>query len=200
MNHGTNAMKKILCIAAVPALALLWAMARPEKPAVVACVDLERVYAGLDQHKAAEQKLNDLIKAESSKRDAIVNETQSLQAELENFKPDTPGFNETARKLTDAAGRLKVFEDFLKRKLEFERAQLVRVTYGSIKAAIGDLSKAQGVDIVFMDDATPPFDKNDPRPITQQISGRRMLWFNPQLDMTDDLIKAMNASFAAGKK
>ena len=134
------------------------------------------------------------------RRDAIVNETQSLQAELENFKPDTPGFNETARKLTDAAGRLKVFEDFLKRKLEFERAQLVRVTYGAIKSAIGDLSKAQGVDIVFMDDATPPFDKNDPRPITQQISGRRMLWFNPQLDMTDDLIKAMNASFAAGKK
>lgn len=193
-------MKKILCIVAVPALALLWAMAGPGRPAVVACVDLERVYAGLDQHKAGEQRLNDLLKAESSKRDGIVNEVQSLQAELENFKPDTPGFNETARKLTDAAGRLKVFEDFLKRKVEFEKAQLVRATYGSIKGALGDLCKANSIDVVFMDDATPPFDKNDPRPITQQISGRRMLWFNPQLDVTDDLIKAMNASFAAGKK
>ena len=192
-------MKKILIAAAVPTLALLWAMARPEKPAVVACVDLERVYAGLDQHKAGENRLNDLLKSEAAKRDALVSETQSLQAELENFTPDSPGFNETARKLTDTAGRLRVFEEFLKRKMEFERAQLVRATYAAVKASLADLCKAQGVDIVFMDDATPPFDKNDPRPITQQISGRRMLWFNPALDMTDDLIKSMNASFAAGK-
>lgn len=192
-------MKKILTVVAIPALALLWAMARPEKPAVVACVDLERVYAGLDQHKAGENRLNDLLKAEATKRDALVAETQSLQAELENFNADSPVFNETARKLTDTAGRLRVFEDFLKRKMEFERSQLVRATYASVKAALGDLCKAQGIDIVFMDDASPPFDKNDPRPITQQISGRRMLWFNPTLDVTDDLIKSMNASFASGK-
>jgi Skp family chaperone for outer membrane proteins len=192
-------MKKILIAAAIPTLALLWAMARPEKPAVVACVDLERVYAGLDQHKAGENRLNDLLKAESTKRDALVSETQSLQAELENFTPDSPGFNETARKLTDTAGRLRVFDEFLKRKIEFEKGQLVRATYAGVKAALGEVCKAQGVDIVFMDDATPPFDKNDPRPITQQISGRRMLWFNPALDMTDELIKSMNASFAAGK-
>ena len=139
------------------------------------------------------------MKTEATKRDAIATEVQSLQAELENFKPDTPGYAETGRKLTDAAGRLKVFEEFLKRKLEFEQAQLVRNTYGGIKASLGDLCKAQGIDIVFMDDATPPFDKNDPRPITQQISGRRMLWFSSSLDITDAVIKQMNESFAAGK-
>ncbi|MBU6364458.1 MAG: hypothetical protein KGQ95_09605, partial [Acidobacteria bacterium] len=97
------------------------------------------------------------------------------------------------------AGRLKVFEEFLKRKMEFEQAQLVRGTYNAIKGALPELCKAQGIDIVFMDDATPPFDRADPRPITQQISGRRMLWFNPQLDITDAVIKSMNESFAAGK-
>jgi Skp family chaperone for outer membrane proteins len=193
-------MKKILIAAAVPTLALLWAMARPEKPAVVACVDLERVYAGLDQHKAGEGRLDELLKGEAVKRDKLVADTQSIQAELENFNNDSPVYNETARKLRDAADRLRVFEDFLKRKLEFERANLVRSTYAAVKAALSDYCKAQNIDIVFMDDATPPFDKNDPRPITQQISGRRMLWFNPALDVTDDLIKSMNASFAAGKK
>ena len=193
-------MKKILIAAAIPTLALLWAMARPEKPAVVACVDLERVYAGLDQHKAGEGRLDELLKGEAVKRDKLVAETQSIQAELENFNNDSPVYNETARKLRDAADRLRVFEDFLKRKLEFERANLVRSTYAAVKAALSDYCKAQNIDIVFMDDATPPFDKNDPRPITQQISGRRMLWFNPALDVTDDLIKSMNASFAAGKK
>jgi Skp family chaperone for outer membrane proteins len=186
-------------LAVVPVLALLWAMVAPEKPAVVACVDLERVFAGLDRHKAGEARLTDLMKAEATKRDAISAEIQSLQAELENFKADSPNYQETARKLADAAGRLKVFEEFLKRKMEFEQAQVVRGTYGAIKAALPDLCKAQGIDVVFMDDATPPFDRADPRPITQQISGRRMLWFNPQLDITDLVIKKMNESFAAGK-
>jgi Skp family chaperone for outer membrane proteins len=197
MPHRSTRL--ILWLAAIPALALLWAMVTPQKPAVVACVDLERVFAGLDRHKAGEARLTELMKAEAAKRDAITAEMQSLQAEAENFKPDSSNFIETGRKLTDAAGRLKVFEEFLKRKMEFEQAQLVRGTYNAIKTALPDLCKAQGIDVVFMDDATPPFDRADPRPITQQISGRRMLWFNPQLDITDLLIKSMNESFAAGK-
>jgi Skp family chaperone for outer membrane proteins len=178
-NHT---MRRIAIIAAIPSLLLLWAMVAAQKPAVIGCVDLERVFAGLDQHKAGEARLQDL-----------------LQAELENFKPDTPGYAETGRKLTDAAGRLKVFEEFLKRKADFEQALLVRTTYTNIKASLGGICKAQGIDIVFMDDATPPFDKSDPRPITQQISGRRMLWFDSSLDITDMVIKQMNTAFAAGK-
>lgn len=190
---------RLAWIALLPALVLLWAMASPDKPAVVGCVDLERCFAGLDRHKAGEARLTEVMKAEAAKRDAIVAETQTLQAELESFKVDTPSYAETARKLTDAAGRLRVFEEFLKRKMEFEQAQLVKGTYDAIKTSLGEICKSSGVDIVFMDDATPPFDKTDPRPITQQISGRRMLWFNPQLDMTDTVIKRMNDAFAAGK-
>ena len=192
-------MRRLSLLAILPFLLLLWAMVTPEKPAVVGCVDLERIFAGLDQHKSNEAKLAEVIKAEATKRDAIGAEVQSLQAEMENFKPDTPGFAETGRKLTDAAGRLKVFEEFLKRKLEFEQSNLVRNTYNSIKASLGTICKEQSIDIVFMDDASPPFDKNDPRPITQQISGRRMMWFNPSLDMTDLVIKRMNEAFASGK-
>ena len=192
--------KRSLLAVALPSLALLWAMtAGPLKPAVVACVDLERVFANLDEHKAGEKRLEDIVKAQLVKRDRLVAETQSLQAELENFNEDTPVHADTVRKLSDTAGSLRVFEDFLKRKTEFERSQLVRATYAAVKASLGDLCKEQGIDMVFMDDATPPFDKNDPRPITQQISGRRMLWFNSQLDITDTLIKSMNAKFAAGK-
>ena len=195
-NHT---MRRIALIAAIPSLLLLWAMVAAQKPAVIGCVDLERVFAGLDQHKAGEARLQELMKAEAAKRDAIGAETQSLQAELENFKPDTPGYAETGRKLTDAAGRLKVFEEFLKRKVDFEQAMLVRTTYTNIKASLGSICTAQRIDIVFMDDATPPFDKSDPRPITQQISGRRMLWFDSSLDITDMVIKQMNTAFAAGK-
>jgi Skp family chaperone for outer membrane proteins len=91
-NHT---MRRIAIIAAIPSLLLLWAMVAAQKPAVIGCVDLERVFAGLDQHKAGEARLQELMKAEAAKRDAIGAETQSLQAELENFKPDTPGYAET---------------------------------------------------------------------------------------------------------
>ena len=68
-NHT---MRRIAIIAAIPSLLLLWAMVAAQKPAVIGCVDLERVFAGLDQHKAGEARLQDLLKAEVSELSAAL--------------------------------------------------------------------------------------------------------------------------------
>jgi Skp family chaperone for outer membrane proteins len=192
-------MKKMLLVAALPALALLWAMARAEKPAVIACVDLSRVFAGLEMKKAADARMNEVAKAESARRDKQVAEIQALQAEINDFKRDTPAYNDANRKLTDAAAKLRAIDEFGKRKMEFEAAQSVKTMYQAVKTTLADLGKEQGIDLVLLDDSTAPFDPSDPRPVTQQISARRTLWFNPSLDVTDALIKRMNDAYAAGK-
>ena len=52
------------------------------------------------------------------------------------------------------------------------------------------------IDAVFVDDATPPFDPKDTRHIMAQISGRRMLWINPTIDLSDVVIKQMNENYS----
>ncbi|MCE9620554.1 MAG: OmpH family outer membrane protein [Planctomycetes bacterium] len=174
----------------------LWAFNAYEKPTVIATVDLERLYTGLDEHKAGEKRLEETAKELNAKNEKLGQGVQSLQAELENFKADTPGFYETTKKIEEAIGNFKAFDDFSRRKFEMEKSRLIRDTYQSIKSSLGDICKAQQIDAVFLDDATPPFDAKDTRPIMQQISGRRMLWINPAIDITDVVIKKMNENFS----
>lgn len=190
-------MKKTLLVAAVPTLALLWAMAQAAKPTSVGYVDIVRTLQNLEQTKASEARLAELVKTQSSRSDELLAEIQSMQAELESFKPDTPAFNETKRKVTDAMGRKRAFDEFAKRKVEAERSKDIRAIYGAMKTSVAELCKAQGVDVVMVDDATQPFDSNDPRNAMEQISSRRTLWFNPSIDLTDALIKQMNAASSA---
>ena len=107
-------MKKILLVAALPALALLWAMARADRPTSVGYVDIVRTLQNLEQTKASEARLAELVKTQSARSDELLAEIQSMQAELESFKQDTPAFNETKRKVTDAIGRKRAFDEFAK--------------------------------------------------------------------------------------
>jgi Skp family chaperone for outer membrane proteins len=174
----------------------MWAFQSHEKPAVIGTVDLERLYTGLDEHKAGEKRLEQIAKELNSKNEKLSQTVQSLQAELDNFKADTPGFYETTRNIEEAIGQMKAFDDFSRRKFELEKAKLIRDTYQSIKSSLGEICKQQGIDAVFLDDATPPFDPKDTRPIMQQISGRRMLWINPSIDITGVVIQKMNENFS----
>ncbi|MSR33964.1 MAG: OmpH family outer membrane protein [Phycisphaerales bacterium] len=174
----------------------LWAFKSFEKPTVIATVDLERLYNGLDEHKAGEKRLEETMKELGAKSEKLGLAIQSLQSELENFKADSPGFFETSNKIEDAIGNFKAFEEFSKYKFENEKKILLRGTYQAIKSSLGDICKAQQIDAVFLDDATPPFDPKDTRPVMTQISGRRMLWVNPAIDISDVVIKQMNENFS----
>ena len=174
----------------------LWAFSRFEKPTTIATVDLERLYSGLDEHKAGEKRLEETAKELNAKNEKMGQSVQALQAELENFKPDTPGFFETSKKIEEAIGNFKAFDQFSRSKFEMEKALLLRNTYQTIKSSLGDICKAQMIDAVFLDDATPPFDPKDTRPVMTQISGRRMLWINPSIDISDVVIKQMNENYS----
>ncbi len=174
----------------------LWAFKSFEKPTIIATVDLERLYTGLDEHKAGEKRLEETAKELAAKSEKLGLAVQSLQSELENFKPDSPGFFETSSKIEDAIGKFKAYDGFSRLKFEGEKNRLLKNTYETIKSSLGDICKAQQIDAVFLDDATPPFDPKDTRPVMTQISGRRMLWINPAIDISDIVIKQMNENFS----
>lgn len=192
-----NPAKKMLLLAAVPTLALLWAMNRAEKPATVGFIDIERVMPSLDRTKVARTQIEEAMKAQNARIDKVVSEIQALQAELETYKPDSPSFNQAKQKVTDAMGRKKALEEFARRKASADMSNSMLAVYKDIQKAAGELCTARGVDILLLDDANPRFDPSDPRGAAAQISARRCVWYNRSLDLTDDLIKAMNVAPAA---
>ena len=60
------------------------------------------------------------------------------------------------------------------------------------------MSRANGYDIVLVDDTVAELPEDTTEAETmRQISARRMLYANPQVDISDELIVRMNQDFAS---
>lgn len=169
----------------------------PTAPAVVASVDVEKVYRSLDQLKASAAHI-DAISADLEKRvGTIEEEFRTLKDDLESFPPGSAAHNEASRKVVLREGDRVALIEFAKLKIESENIRSVRDAYQAIRSACATLSKEQKIDLVFLDDTIPMITAANLDGTIEQISGRRMLYCNPALDITDALIERMNAEFRA---
>ena len=182
---------------ALVAGAMLWAAVASNKPTVVACVDLERVYRSLDQLKAAEAKAGSLRTQLQSRVDSLADQVRSMQEELESFQPGSAAHNEAMNKAILKAGDLSALQSFAELKMESERANTVRDAYVKVRETCAALSKEQGIDLVLIDDTIPPVTPANLEGTMQQINGRRMLFSASALDITDLLVERMNQAFRA---
>ena len=190
-------IKQFLLPASIVIGALLIAAGFPTSPAVVASVDLEKVYRSLDQLKASEARAITL-RGDLEKRLAAMTDTvRSMQEDLERFQAGTPAHNEAMSKAILKAGDLSALQNFAKLKMESEQANSVREAYASIRGTCAKVSKEQKIDFIFIDDTVPVITPTNLEGTMQQINGRRMLYSNPALDITDALIERMNSDFRA---
>jgi len=167
------------------------------KPAVAAAVDLEKVYDGLEEQKAADAALESMAAAMNADGEKRRKALDDLRAELESFKPGSPAFRETSNKIELELLRYNALVEFNRQKIEARRAEYIRGIYARVKETLATLSREQGIDIVFLDDSIAPLDPSDAQRTMQQISARRMLYCNPSLDLTELLTTRMNDVFKA---
>jgi Skp family chaperone for outer membrane proteins len=76
-----------------------------------------------------------------------------------------------------------------------EESRGMRHVFNSIKEAIITLSSQNGWDYVFVNETVVQLPEGDTIDMSAAIGARRMLYANPEMDVTDTLIEYMNASF-----
>lgn len=173
-----------------------YAARTPTKPAVVAFVDLEKVFNSLESRKVSEEEIRAMAVRMENETTGMREELEMLQAELESLEP---GSNEMAQLNDQAvavAGRLRAFQKYSALLLEREQANDLRKTYDMIRDAAAEYSRNSGIDIVLLNDSIPTINPSDSANTLQQISARRILFANGTLDITEDLIAKMNAGGA----
>ena len=168
----------------------------PIKPAVVAFVDLERVFNNLNSRTETENRLIKLTENMQQKTTAMQEELELLQAELESLEPGSDSMAQLTNRAIGISGRLRAYETYANLILERERATDLRETYDRIREQAGKLSKQLNIDIVLLNDSIPEIDLSDAARTLQQISARRILYANEQLDITEELLTLMNDSSA----
>jgi len=175
--------------------AILWAARSPERPAVVACVDLDKTFSQLEQLKDADAR-RERIKSEMDRKiETLKEELQGLSEELESFKPGSATYLEAERKAIARSGDLQALQAFSELRREREVAEATREAYLAIRRACGTLAEEMKIDLVLIDDSIPPIFAADLQTTRNQINGRRVLYTNPQLDISDLVVERLNADF-----
>ncbi len=194
-RFGRTAATALAMLVAGSLLAL--AAFAPQRPAVVASVDLERVFNSIDLQAKTEARLQTVAADLDAQRKVLRDGIEELNAELETFQPGSAAQLEVATRIEEAISEFRAFEGFARAKAEAEQAKAMRQIYMKIRQAAADLAKERGWDYVMVDDSIPTIEPTDSQRMLQQISSRRFLFANPSFDITDDLIAKLNAMEAA---
>ncbi len=199
MPHTTARRALRLVQPALLVLAIVVGLAAVDagKPVVVATIDLDRLFDNIDAAQSLDAKAA-RVKAELAARlDVAKAEFKELQEDLESYAPGTPAHDKAADTARAKAGELRALEAFAEHKMQAAQGEGFRDLYAIVKQESASVAAEQGIDIVFVDDATMAIRSADLQGTMQQISTRRMLYANPALDLTDVLTQRVNAVLKA---
>ncbi len=179
-----------LAVGVGPAYALL-SMA-PTRPAVIAFVDLQKVFNDSDKRAEAQAELEALGQELDDKVEALRQEIKTLQANIELLVPGTPKYKEAEKKLVAAAADHRAWIEFKAAKLDAKTAQRRTQVYDEIVLAATVFAEQHNIDFILTDDSILELRPGSDVQVVQQMSLRRVVYANPEFDITDELIAWIN--------
>lgn len=189
-SRGIIGLAIIIAILVVPAYALV--STAPVRPAVVAFMNLEKVFNNVSMREKAEDGLKDLeakLKAQLNEKTA---EVQMLQENADNYEKGSPKYMDAMQASLDAASKMSAFSEFIGYKLDAMMAEQRIQIYDEIILAATEFAEQHAIDFIIMDDSSIDLQLGTDMQIKQQMTTRRIVYANEALDITSELIQWIN--------
>jgi len=128
-------------------------------------------------------------------KDKIERANRSLQEEI---KPGTDEFRKRTKEIALMDAELKWFVESEGQKVEKGLAESLRAIYDDIQAAARQVAEEKKIDIVLASDRLPPEVPDSAQQLRQHILLQKVIFWNPSVDLTDEVIARLNANYKAG--
>ncbi len=182
----------LLLAAAVVAPFYAMRSVAPSRPAIIASVDLEKVFNDIGLRAEAEIELDQLKQRFQEEADALRKEAKRLEQDLDLLVPGTPQYQKAEKEYKQVALDFRALVEFNKAKLGARRAEARKGIFDQIVRAAGSFAGAHGIDYILADDSRVNLQEGSELQIVQQISLRRVVYADPAFDITDELIGWIN--------
>lgn len=189
-SRGIIGLAIIIAILVVPAYAIL--STAPTRPAVVAFMNLEKVFNNVDLRNEAETGLQDLEAKLKAQLDVKTAEVQMLQDNADIYEKGSAKYMDAMQESLDAASKMSAFIDFMTYKLDATMAKQRIQIYDEIILAATEFAEQHAIDFIIMDDSSIELQLGTDMQIKQQMTTRRIVYANESLDITDELIQWIN--------
>ena len=143
------------------------------------------------QFDAVRRKLN---QERDSMKEKIEKANRSLHEEL---KPGTDEFRARRKQIALMEAELQWFVESEGQKVEKGLAESLRSIFGDIQSAVREVAQEKGVDVVLAADQLPADTPDQPTQVRQHILLQKVLFWNPSVDLTEDVITKLNARYKA---
>ena len=172
------------------------------QPTKVAVANPGRIFQELketgDLRKAMEAKETQVKNTNFEKQQKI----KDLQAKRDQLKPDSAGYTEANRDLMQAAIDYEVWKQVTQAEVQAEqKRQLVNI-FTRITNAVTEVATARGIDLVITEQRAEIPDNLDQLNVDQLrnlINSRNVLFAKPQIDISADVVAALNAKYEKGQ-
>lgn len=134
----------------------------------------------------------------SARRDEMTNKANLLKRSLqEELRPGTEAYDARLRELVILEAEMKAFVDIETAKVERGLAQALREIYNDIQLAVQSIAQSKGLALVVATDQLPDVPPESARQLREQIMFQKVLYWEPRVDITDEVISALNAKYLA---
>lgn len=192
-----------VCAALLAAALVAQEPAKPQAPAAaptVGTIDLLRVFEQNPRWAKAKGELGRLQEQFKTQLGKVDDRIAELKALAESSAEDSEERRAVVFEREMALRQREFLAKQATERLELEEARAMLVVYQDIETAIGQVAKARGVGVVQRLQAIGPvpgeIGKVAPKEVQARLVAfeRKIVWYAaPELDLTDDLIKALMA-------
>lgn len=172
-------------------------VAQPAPPAAipVGVIDMVRVFNDCDQWKGIKDVLEKKTQQHNAEAEKRKEEITAKTQELDAYHPDKPEWakcREDVARLRISAG---VWAELQKNRFEQLQKQWVDRNYADISKIIADVAQRRGLVMVLVRDEIQADATKDYNQMFAQILNRKVVYYNPIIDVTEEVMKAHNDQF-----
>ncbi len=191
------AVVSLVCVGTAAVTASMAMFAAPPKGATVAVVDLEKLINGLDEKRAKGEEYKKVFDAKQKELENLQKQIQERGTAMQAM-PAGAGRTKAAEEVREMIFRGELEAKLASRRLDNQQADLFRDLYLKVDAAVEEISKQNGYHMVLVSDEGAEVPENSSSEnVLRAITMKRMMYVAKELDITDEVIKYMNNTYAA---
>ncbi len=158
----------------------------------VVALDINRVFNGYQRQIDFSNEMLQFQAEMEGQRNARRQAIEMKQTTLQQLDPNDPTFRNSRRDLLRMTSQYRLWDEMVRGMMAAETARWTEIIFADLQRMSGRLARERGYDMVLSIDFQLPDERDT---ISDRIFRRRIIHHRPELDITDDVVAALNEAY-----
>lgn len=171
-------------------------------PARVAIANPARVFNEIQETKDLQAKFSNDLQALTVEKKARELKLNDIKTARDAVKPDSTTWAERNQELLRGAIEYKVWQEMTQADLERQQKAQMKQIFDKITDSVAQVATTKGIDLVIAEvrpELPETLDQIQVNDLRARLVSRNVLFNSPAVDISNDVIAAMDAKYKTGK-